>query len=99
MIIESPEKKIHIFYVSSNTNTGMGCKASTLMYKVNPAFIPRNHKLEEAIEYAAGKKDFSKMHKLIEILSNPYDDKQKDAAEYMRAPKASERVYQTFCGT
>lgn len=68
------------------------------MKHVNPAFIPRNHRLEEVIQSAVTKNDFVLMNKLIEVLSNPYNV-QEGNVEYMNAPKTEEIVFQTFCGT
>jgi uncharacterized protein YdiU (UPF0061 family) len=67
------------------------------MRQVNPAFIARNHRVEQAIE-AGVARDFTKMDTLITVLSRPYDD-QPAFQDYMNAPKPEERVYQTFCGT
>jgi uncharacterized protein YdiU (UPF0061 family) len=68
------------------------------MQSVNPAFIPRNHQVEKAINSAIDYDDFSKMKELIKILTTPYID-QPDYKEYMLPPKPDERVFQTFCGT
>ncbi len=68
------------------------------MSRVNPAFIPRNHRVEQAIEAAVGRNDLSKMEHLMEVLSRPYDDHPANA-EYRDPPKPEERVTQTFCGT
>jgi len=68
------------------------------MRQVNPAFIPRNHRVEQAIEAAVAACDFTKMDTLITVLSRPYDD-QPAFQDYMNPPKPEERVYQTFCGT
>ncbi len=68
-----------------------------LMRAANPAFIPRNHRVEEAIQSAV-KGDYSHFHRLNEILAHPFDD-QPDAAEYRAAPTEEETVTRTFCGT
>ena len=67
------------------------------MRAANPAFIPRNHRVEAALS-AAESGDYSPFRKLTQILQRPYDD-QPDAVEYEQPPQASERVMQTFCGT
>ncbi|MGB3314192.1 MAG: YdiU family protein [Albidovulum sp.] len=67
------------------------------MRAVNPAFIPRNHRVEEAIR-AAVTGDYAPFHRLNAILSHPFDD-QPDAAAYRAAPEAEEVVTRTFCGT
>eukprot|EP00831_Metopus_contortus_P004098 TRINITY_DN11506_c0_g8_i1.p1 TRINITY_DN11506_c0_g8~~TRINITY_DN11506_c0_g8_i1.p1 ORF type:complete len:523 (+),score=117.19 TRINITY_DN11506_c0_g8_i1:1899-3467(+) len=68
------------------------------MRTVNPAFIPRNHRLEQVIRAAEDHGDFAPAHRLIEVLRTPYDD-QPDNVEYTQPPSRDERVRQTFCGT
>lgn len=72
--------------------------AGNAMNKNNPAFIPRNHRVEEAIRAAMEQDDFEPTKKLIKILQYPYEE-QPQYAEYMESPEPGERVYQTFCGT
>ncbi|WP_397541478.1 protein adenylyltransferase SelO family protein [Roseovarius salis] len=67
------------------------------MRAANPAFIPRNHRVEEMIT-AAVDGEFGPFERLLEVLSRPYDD-QPDAADLTRPPAPSEVVHQTFCGT
>lgn len=64
---------------------------------VNPAFIPRNHRVEAALT-AAEHGDFGPFHQLHVILQRPYDD-QPDVADYEKPSQPSERVLRTFCGT
>lgn len=68
------------------------------MLKVNPAYIPRNHLVEEAIHTAIYQNDFSKMHKLIRVMRNPYQEKSYNSS-YMLPPKEVDGLYRTFCGT
>ena len=65
---------------------------------VNPAFIPRNHRVEQAIDAAIDDGDFSPFADLLTIVSRPYDD-QPAFAEYASPPQTDERVFRTFCGT
>ena len=76
-------------------NNGSVEKSINLMKKNNPTVIPRNHKVEEAIE-AANDNDLSLTYKLLSILNKPYDN-QKDIENYQSASNNDE--YQTFCGT
>ena len=62
----------------------------------NPAVIPRNHRVEEAIE-AAENGDFSVLHKLNQVLSAPYSHS-KEQIPYT-APSIASVPYQTYCGT
>ena len=71
---------------------------ATAMRAVNPAFIPRNHRVEQALEAAIEDGDFSPFAELLTILSRPYED-QPAFAEYANPPQTGERVFQTFCGT
>ena len=71
---------------------------ATAMRGVNPAFIPRNHRVEQAIEAAVENGDFSLFEALLTVLARPYDD-QPDLAGYSEPPKPHERVLATFCGT
>lgn len=69
-----------------------------LMNQVNPIYIPRNHKVEEAIEAAMSGEDYSKFETLVEVLSDPYQE-HPDKGEYaIPAPKEFGE-YKTFCGT
>lgn len=71
--------------------------ASADMREVNPAFIPRNHRVEAAIQ-AATRDDYALFEELLTVLSKPYDDQPQFAA-LAEPPKDDERVTQTFCGT
>jgi uncharacterized protein YdiU (UPF0061 family) len=67
------------------------------MRAANPAFIPRNHRVQAAITAAlAG--DFSVLEEMLAVLSRPFDD-QPQAAIYGLPPQPDEVVLQTFCGT
>jgi uncharacterized protein YdiU (UPF0061 family) len=68
------------------------------MRKVNPAFIPRNHRVEQALDTAIEYGDFSRFAELMTVLSRPYEDRA-DFADYANPPHADERVFRTFCGT
>jgi protein adenylyltransferase len=68
------------------------------MRAVNPAFIPRNHRVEAVIEAAVNRDDFAPFEELLTVLSKPYDD-QPALSGYAEAPEPHQRVLQTFCGT
>jgi serine/tyrosine/threonine adenylyltransferase len=68
------------------------------MRSVNPAFIPRNHRIEAMIEAAAEREDYAPMDELMKVLAKPFED-QPGLEHYMAPPQSSERVCQTFCGT
>jgi uncharacterized protein YdiU (UPF0061 family) len=77
--------------------TSSAAERATNMRVTNPAFIPRNHRVEAALS-AAESADYAPFHKLLGILQRPYEE-QPDAAEYGQPPAPSERVLRTFCGT
>jgi protein adenylyltransferase len=68
------------------------------MRAVNPAFIPRNHRVEQALDAAIEYGDFSRFAELLTVLSRPYED-QAVFADYANPPNTDERVFRTFCGT
>jgi uncharacterized protein YdiU (UPF0061 family) len=70
---------------------------SDAMRRANPAFIPRNHRVEEAIA-AAVRGDFAPFELLMRVLSRPHDD-QPEHAHLADPPAEDQRVQQTFCGT
>lgn len=67
------------------------------MRRVNPAFIPRNHRVEQAIVAAMGG-DFEPFEIMVRVLARPYDD-QPEVAYLADPPLPEERVRATFCGT
>jgi uncharacterized protein YdiU (UPF0061 family) len=75
-------------------------KASShqLMRNNNPALIPRNHRVEEALEAAVKQGDYSVMERLLDVLSSPYAHSS-EQADYSTLPALSNRPYRTFCGT
>jgi uncharacterized protein YdiU (UPF0061 family) len=72
--------------------------AIQLMRNSNPALIPRNHKVEEALEAAVKQGDYNVMRKLLDVLSNPYAYSP-EQDEYCQLPEPSARPYRTYCGT
>ena len=67
-----------------------------LMRSVNPAFIPRNHRIEAVIQVS--RDDYAPFEELLEVLSKPYED-QSALSAYADPPEPHQRVLQTFCGT
>jgi uncharacterized protein YdiU (UPF0061 family) len=68
------------------------------MRRANPAFIPRNHRVEEALSAAVESGDYAPFETLLNILSRPFDDQPEFAAFAQPAPEGR-GCYQTFCGT
>jgi uncharacterized protein YdiU (UPF0061 family) len=75
-----------------------GIARQAAMRAVNPAFIPRNHRVEAIIRAAVDHNDFAPFEELLTVLAKPYED-QPALARYMAPPAQHERVLQTFCGT
>ncbi|GAB1771975.1 protein adenylyltransferase SelO [Priestia megaterium] len=71
-------------------------ESEELMKHNNPAVIPRNHRVEAALD-AAQKGDYSVMEDLLEVLSSPYESP--DQSEYCTPSAPSNQPYQTYCGT
>lgn len=69
-----------------------------LMNANNPAYIARNHRVEEAIRFAVDKNDFSKFEKLVSVLKNPYQD-QPENQDYSLPAQGDQIVAATFCNT
>ena len=68
------------------------------MRTVNPAFIPRNHRIQEAIEAAEERHDFVPFQTMLNVISRPYDDRP-ELQQYTAPARPEERVQRTFCGT
>jgi uncharacterized protein YdiU (UPF0061 family) len=75
-------------------------KASShqLMQSSNPALIPRNHRVEAALEAAVKQGDYTVMERLLEVLASPYAHSP-EQADYAELPALSSCPYRTFCGT
>jgi len=73
-------------------------KSIQLMKISNPSIIPRNHRVETALEAAVERGDYCVMDKLLAALSNPYSYTP-EQDEYSALPPSSDGPYRTFCGT
>lgn len=72
-------------------------KPSEIMSKVNPAIIPRNHQIEQAIQQAINGQ-YTNFQKLYDSIQRPYEDLA-EFREFQEPPQENERVRHTFCGT
>jgi len=68
------------------------------MRRVNPVFIARNHRVEEALSAAVERGDYAPFATLLNILSCPFDEQSEFAAFTEPAPQG-QGCYRTFCGT
>ena len=77
---------------ATNWRVRLSCEAKApddrgeLMHQANPAIIPRNHRIEQAIEAAVDQEDYGPFDKLLEVLSSPYEELE-GLRQYMLAPK------------
>jgi len=68
------------------------------MQRANPAYIPRNHRVERVIVAAVERGDFAPFEEFSQVLATPYTERAV-FADYENPPQPQERVLQTFCGT
>ncbi len=68
-----------------------------LMKNNNPRVIPRNHRVEEALEAAVNNNDYTVMYSLLNAITKPYDYSIED--DYIKLPKPTNCKYKTYCGT
>ncbi|HET6143074.1 MAG TPA: YdiU family protein [Candidatus Acidoferrales bacterium] len=67
------------------------------MRAANPILIPRNHRVEQAIQ-AAYRGEYVLFYRLVEALAAPYAE-QPQFADLESPPRPEELVHKTFCGT
>jgi len=79
-------------------NGSSSAQRALAMRAANPAYIPRNHRVEAVISAAQERGDSIPFNGLLNVLSEPYRESSKFAA-YADPPKHDEIVRQTFCGT
>ena len=73
--------------------------AASAMRAVNPIYIPRNHRVEEALTAATDEGDLTLFRRLLDVITRPYDE-QSGLEDYSQpAPREFTACYKTFCGT
>ena len=77
---------------------GTDAERRAAMRAVNPAYIPRNHRIQQAIDAATREQDLNPLEDLLRVVSNPFEDHE-DLAQYRLPPRPEEVVQRTFCGT
>ncbi len=75
-----------------------GHARAAAMRRINPAFIPRNHLVEAALDAATLRQDLPPFEDLLAVISRPYDERP-ELERYSTPARPEERVLQTFCGT
>ena len=73
-------------------------KRTQSMQRTNPVYIPRNHLVQEAIDAAVLRQDFSPFEQLLQVVTSPFQE-QAARHRYATPAKPEQRVMQTFCGT
>ncbi|MBO6782767.1 MAG: YdiU family protein [Alphaproteobacteria bacterium] len=68
------------------------------MDRVNPVYIPRNHKVEEALEAAVERSDLGPVKSMLDVVTRPFEDVDGQDDYATPGPKLA-APYQTFCGT
>lgn len=71
------------------------------MRRTNPAFIPRDHRVEEVVTAAVAHGDFAPFETMLDVVTRPYDDRadRPNLQRFADPPRPEERVKATFCGT
>jgi uncharacterized protein YdiU (UPF0061 family) len=78
---------------------GIGAETRALaMDRNNPIYIPRNHKVEEALSAAVDDKDMKPFTRLLAVLSHPFDEVPGNENFAIPGPQLA-TPYRTFCGT
>ena len=77
---------------------GTSAQRCEAMRRVNPKYIPRNHRVEQALDAAVQRADWAPFERLLAVLAAPFDE-QPENAIYALPPSPEEVVQQTFCGT
>jgi len=94
-LLDIPDfSKWHKKWQDRLSRQSQGQNPYSIMKAHNPAIIPRNHRVEEALS-AAEHGDYSVMHNLLAALSRPYEESE----GYSHPPKIAACGYKTFCGT
>jgi uncharacterized protein YdiU (UPF0061 family) len=75
-----------------------GPARAAAMRRINPAFVPRNHLVEAALDAATLRQDFQPFEDLLAVISRPYDERP-ELERYSAPARPEECVLQTSCGT
>ncbi len=72
--------------------------AAAAMDRVNPVYVPRNERVEEALA-AATAGDLEPFRRLVDVVTRPYDERPGLERYAEPAPTSFTGTYRTFCGT
>ena len=82
-----------------NVESVVPAQRAQAMRAVNPVYISRNHRIEEALAAAVDVGDYAPFEKLLTVLQQPFEEKTEFSAYADPAPASESAGYQTFCGT
>ena len=68
------------------------------MRRVNPAYIPRNHLVQQVIDAAVERAEYEPFRELVRVTAHPYEEAPETEA-YAKPARPEQCVLQTFCGT
>ena len=71
----------------------------TAMQRANPCYIPRNHRVEAALDAAVDDNNLEPFERLLAVIQSPFDERAVDAEYAEPAPTEFTTSYMTFCGT
>ena len=83
---------------SARWNSRKAPDAAQIMARANPQIIPRNHRVEQAIQ-AGVDGDLAPFHAMLQAVTQPFAAVTQDTESFARQPTNDERVTRTFCGT
>jgi serine/tyrosine/threonine adenylyltransferase len=69
------------------------------MRRSSPIYIPRNHRVEEALTAASDHSDLGPFDRLLDVITHPFEERPDHEDYSAPAPLAVTACYQTFCGT
>jgi uncharacterized protein YdiU (UPF0061 family) len=95
----APNAWLARWWARLNAESVTPAQRAQAMRAVNPVYIPRNHRVEEALAAAVELGDYAPFENLLTVLQRPFDE-QAELVAYAEPPPASQSAgYQTFCGT
>jgi uncharacterized protein YdiU (UPF0061 family) len=69
------------------------------MQAVNPLYIPRNHRVEAALNAAIENDDYGPFEELLAVLARPFEERPEFAAYAEPPSEEDRRNFRTYCGT
>ncbi|MBX3023650.1 YdiU family protein [bacterium] len=76
-----------------------GADRRAAMQRVNPLYVPRNQRVEEALAAASAQGDLGPFERLLEVVTHPFAERPGWERWSEPAPREVTARYRTFCGT